>query len=61
MYRTAKNYDQLIRLVGQHRPDQLTSYHRDIAAEMQREGNFKASEKHLLAVHNCNLLLIPTC
>ncbi len=57
MYRTAKNYDQLIRLVGQHRPEQLTSYHRDIAAEMQREGNFKASEKHLLAVHNLLLFI----
>lgn len=52
MYRTAKNYDHLIRLVSQHRAEQLNRYHLDIATEMQRDGKWKAAEKHLLAVNS---------
>ena len=53
MYRDrAKNYDQLVRLVSSHRPDQLMRTHMDLAALMHRDGNLKAAEKHLLAANN---------
>ena len=50
MYRSSKNYDQLIRLVAQYRPDQLAGCHFDIARQLQLDGNRKSAEKHLLAV-----------
>lgn len=50
MYRSIKNYDQLIRLVTTHQPDQLIRYHMDIARQLQMDGNRKAAEKHFIAV-----------
>lgn len=50
MYRSVKNYDQLIRLVTNHQPDQLTRLHMEIARQLQADGNRKAAEKHLIAV-----------
>lgn len=59
MYRSTKNYDQLIRLVSKFRPDQLAACHFDIAQQLQTDGNRKAAEKHLLAVF-IHLLLPST-
>lgn len=58
MYRSVKNYDQLIRLVTNHQPDQLTRYHMEIARQLQADGNRKAAEKHLIAVCFKSIFLI---
>ena len=50
MYRSNKNYDQLIRLITNHQPAQLSRYHMDIARQLQMEGNRKSAEKHFIAV-----------
>ena len=50
MYRRSKSYDNVIRLVKNHQPDMLAKYHSDIGRQLQKEGNRKAAEKHLLAV-----------
>lgn len=50
MYRTTKNYDQLVRIVANHQADQLTRHHLDIARQLQTDGNRKSAEKHFIAV-----------
>ena len=50
MYRSSKNYDQLIRLITHPQPDQLSRYHLDIARQLQADGNRKSAEKHFIAV-----------
>lgn len=52
MYRSSKNYDQLIRVISNHLPDQLSRYHLDIARQLQADGNRKSAEKHFIAVRN---------
>ena len=51
MYRSSKNYDQLIRLITNHQPNQLSHYHLDIARQLQADGNRKSAEKHFIAVY----------
>lgn len=50
MYRSTKNYDQLIRIITNHQPDQLFRFHLDIARQLQVDGNRKSAEKHFIAV-----------
>jgi len=50
MYAKVKGYDNMLRLVKIHRPDELVKYHAEIARQLQLEGNRKAAEKHYLAV-----------
>lgn len=51
MYRSSKNYDQLIRVISNHLPDQLSRYHLDIARQLQADGNRKSAEKHFIAAN----------
>ena len=48
--RASKNYDQLIRLITNHQPNQLSHYHLDIACQLQADGNRKSTEKQCIAV-----------
>jgi hypothetical protein len=41
---SSKNYDQLIRLITNHQPNQLSHYHLDIARQLQAYGNRKSTE-----------------
>lgn len=50
MYAKVKGYDNMLRLIKSHRPDELVKYHTEIARQLQLEGNRKAAEKHHLAV-----------
>lgn len=46
MYRKAKMYDQMIRLVQQYRKDNLVQAHLLVAQQLESEQNFKEAEKH---------------
>lgn len=62
MYRSTKNYDQLVRLVSNHQPDQLFRHQLDIARQLQADGNRKSAEKHFIAViilHFSNMINLP--
>ena len=50
MYAKLKGYDNILRLIKSHRPDELAHHHSEIARQLQLEGNRKAAEKHHLAV-----------
>jgi intraflagellar transport protein 172 len=46
MYKKARQYDQMVRLVGLHRKDLLAETHAHLAQQLENEGNFKDAEKH---------------
>lgn len=46
MYKKARLYDQMIRLVSQHRKDNLTQAHMMVAQALEGEGNLREAEKH---------------
>ena len=51
MYRSVKNYEQLIRLISTHQPKQLSRFQLDIdARELRADGNKRAAEKYFIAV-----------
>lgn len=50
MYRSVKNYEQLVRLISTHQPDQLSRFQLDIARELVTDGNRRAAEKYYIAV-----------
>jgi intraflagellar transport protein 172 len=48
MYRKARQYDDMVRLVSQHRSNLLNETHHSLAHQFETEGNFKSAEKHYL-------------
>lgn len=46
MYKKAKMYDHMIRLVQQHRRDNLAAAHMLVAQQLEAEGNLREAEKH---------------
>jgi intraflagellar transport protein 172 len=52
MYRTAKQYDNMIRLVSTYRPDYLKSTHMLVAQLLEADKNLKQAEHHLVEAGN---------
>lgn len=52
MYKGLKQYDNMIRLVSQYRPDFLKSTHQMVASYLEAEGNLKQAEKHYVDCGN---------
>jgi intraflagellar transport protein 172 len=48
MYKNAKLYDHMIRLVGKHRKDLLKDTHIHLAQECETDGNHKQAEHHYI-------------
>ena len=48
MYKKAKMYDQMVRLVGTYRKDLLTETHLHLAQQLEGEGDLKQAEHHFL-------------
>lgn len=46
MYKKAKRYDAMVRLVGKHRPDVLKETHQYLAQQLEMEGSLKEAENH---------------
>jgi intraflagellar transport protein 172 len=46
MYKKNRHYDQMIRLVAQHRKDLLTETHLHLAQQLEAENKFKEAERH---------------
>lgn len=46
MYKKARQYDQMVRLVSLYRKDLLGETHAHLAQALENEGNFKEAEKH---------------
>jgi intraflagellar transport protein 172 len=46
MYKKARKFDDMIRLVNMYRKELLQKTHQTLAAQMEREGNLKAAEYH---------------
>ena len=46
MYKKARQYDQMIRLVKKHRQDLLKDTHLHLAHQLEMEGNLKEAEQH---------------
>eukprot|EP01060_Flectonema_neradi_P010067 TRINITY_DN17208_c0_g1_i3.p1 TRINITY_DN17208_c0_g1~~TRINITY_DN17208_c0_g1_i3.p1 ORF type:complete len:1741 (+),score=384.31 TRINITY_DN17208_c0_g1_i3:134-5356(+) len=48
MYKKAKKYDDMIRLVAQHRVELLSKTHLNLAQHFEKEGNYKKAEHHYI-------------
>ncbi|KAG8230355.1 hypothetical protein J437_LFUL000626 [Ladona fulva] len=48
MYKKAKKYDQMMRLVMQYHPDLVTTTHMHLGQQLESEGSFTAAEYHYL-------------
>lgn len=48
MYKKNRQYDQMIRLVTEHRKDLLIETHLHLAHQFETEGNFKLAEQHYI-------------
>lgn len=48
IYRKAKQYDHMIRLVTKYRKDLLKDTHSHLAGQLEREGNLKQAEHHYI-------------
>ncbi|CAN0030916.1 unnamed protein product, partial [Sphacelaria rigidula] len=46
MYKKAKRYDAMVRLVAKHRPDVLKETHQFLAQQLEMEGSLKEAEQH---------------
>ena len=46
MYKKARKYDHMIRLVKKHRPDMIVETHLHLAQQLEMEGNLKEAERH---------------
>eukprot|EP01013_Petalomonas_cantuscygni_P006238 TRINITY_DN1715_c0_g1_i1.p1 TRINITY_DN1715_c0_g1~~TRINITY_DN1715_c0_g1_i1.p1 ORF type:complete len:1783 (-),score=555.37 TRINITY_DN1715_c0_g1_i1:358-5706(-) len=49
MYRKARRYDDMIRLVQVYHPDLVTKTHQTLAHSLRREGQMKQAEQHFVA------------
>lgn len=49
MYKKARDYTNMIRLVGAYRPDFLVKTHLALASQFEKEGNFKLAEQHFVS------------
>eukprot|EP01006_Ploeotia_vitrea_P029926 TRINITY_DN62385_c0_g1_i1.p1 TRINITY_DN62385_c0_g1~~TRINITY_DN62385_c0_g1_i1.p1 ORF type:complete len:993 (-),score=166.06 TRINITY_DN62385_c0_g1_i1:1161-4139(-) len=48
MYKKARQYDHMIRLVGAYRKELLQKTHQTLATQLEREGNYKQAEYHFV-------------
>ena len=48
MYKKAKQYDQMIRLVALHRKDLLGDTHFHLAQQLENDGHYKDAERHYI-------------
>jgi intraflagellar transport protein 172 len=48
IYRKARQYDHMIRLVTKYRKDLLKETHQHLAHQLESEGNFKQAEHHYI-------------
>jgi len=46
MYKQAKQYDSMVRLVAQYRRQLLQSTHEHLAKQLEGEGDLRAAERH---------------
>ena len=46
MYKKAKRFDAMVRLVAKHRPDVLKETHQYLAQQLEMDGNLKEAEQH---------------
>lgn len=46
MYKKAKRFDAMVRLVAKHRPDVLKETHQYLAQQLEMEGSLKEAEHH---------------
>ena len=46
MYKKAKRYDAMVRLVAKHRPDVLKETHQYLAQQLEMDGSLKEAEQH---------------
>ncbi|CAM9289225.1 unnamed protein product, partial [Laminaria digitata] len=46
MYKKAKRYDAMVRLVAKHRPDILKETHQYLAQQLEMDGSLKEAEQH---------------
>ncbi len=46
MYKKAKRFDAMVRLVGKHRPEVLKETHQYLAQQLEMEGSLKEAENH---------------
>lgn len=46
MYKKAKRYDAMVRLVAKHRPDVLKETNQFLAQQLEMEGSLKDAEHH---------------
>ncbi|CUG89196.1 WD40 repeat-containing protein, putative [Bodo saltans] len=49
MYKKARDYTNMIRLVAAYRPDFLAKTHLALAGQFEKEGNFKLAEQHFVS------------
>jgi len=52
MYKSIKQYDNMIRLVSKYRPDYLKSTHQMVATLLEQDKNLKGAEKHYILSGN---------
>jgi len=52
MYKALKQYDNMIRLVVQYRPDYLKSTHQMVGKYLEADGNLKQAEHHYIESGN---------
>eukprot|EP00792_Barthelona_sp_PAP020_P008682 TRINITY_DN3240_c0_g1_i1.p1 TRINITY_DN3240_c0_g1~~TRINITY_DN3240_c0_g1_i1.p1 ORF type:complete len:1781 (+),score=508.40 TRINITY_DN3240_c0_g1_i1:25-5343(+) len=48
MYRTVEDFDSMVRLVEEHRPDLLQKTHLHLAEHLEKESRYKEAEKHYI-------------
>lgn len=48
MYKRAKNYDAMVRLVAQFRRDLLQKTHAHLARQLEKESDFVRAERHFI-------------
>lgn len=46
MYKKAKRFDAMVRLVAKHRPDVLKETHQYLAQQLEMDGSLKEAEHH---------------
>jgi len=52
LYRKARQYEDMIRLVSAHRPNLLVDTHHSLAHQFETEGNYKLAESHYIKANN---------